>query len=184
MSKIIEIIDSDEDDSPSSMTNSSNLNSDPNDCLPSRRRPRKSALQVMANPEVQFAVQTIALEDEDNGNDSPQDETTNDNPVRSQQRIAKSTPKILASKPPSMGASIQSAFDEYLNTLRATECIATIALERVRVNYLLSLFGMPEINFSLYTKPDVLKFQFEERLKQQRMMQNVKGESRGRLVTE
>ncbi|XP_061393966.1 uncharacterized protein LOC133336264 [Musca vetustissima] len=182
MSRIIEIIDSDDDTTAPTKTSSNSANE--NSPAQSRRRPRKSVLQTIDDPEVQF--QTIAVEDEDGGNSLEDSSVLKSNPIgRSTTRlIPKTTPKILAPKPPSNADAIQAAFDEYVNRSETKECMTAIALERVRVNYLLNLFGMPEINFSLYTQPEILKFQFEERLKQQKMMQNVGNRARNQSKPE
>lgn len=170
MSKVIEIIDSDEDTAPTRTSLNAANETSPGQ---SRRRPRKSVLHAIDDAEVQF--ETIAVEDEEKTN--PQEDISllkSSSSGRPLTRLTpKTTPKILAPKPPSSADAVHATFEEYLTRPDVKECMTSIALERVRVNYLLTLFGMPEINFSLYTQPDILKFQFEERLKQQKMMQNV-----------
>uniref|UniRef100_A0A1I8NR45 Uncharacterized protein n=1 Tax=Stomoxys calcitrans TaxID=35570 RepID=A0A1I8NR45_STOCA len=178
MNKVIEIMDSDEDSqtvTAASTTNNMEINESP--LAQSRRRPRKSALQAMDDPEVQFAVELV--EDNDKNSNAQEGQQETNNVDRAQQWPAaactssKTTPKILATKPPTNAEVVQAAYDEYLNRLDTMECMANIAHERVRINYLLSTFGMPEINFSLYTPEETLKLQFKERLKQLKMMQNL-----------
>ncbi|XP_013116123.2 uncharacterized protein LOC106093594 [Stomoxys calcitrans] len=178
MNKVIEIMDSDEDSqtvTAASTTNNMEINESP--LAQSRRRPRKSALQAMDDPEVQFAVELV--EDNDKNSNAQEGQQETNNVDRAQQWPAaastssKTTPKILTTKPPTNAEVVQAAYDEYLNRLDTMECMANIAHERVRINYLLSTFGMPEINFSLYTPEETLKLQFKERLKQLKMMQNL-----------
>nr|AAL28447.1 GM04983p [Drosophila melanogaster] len=48
------------------------------------------------------------------------------------------------------------------------ELIKRIANERVRCNFLLATYQLPDMNFSLNTSMDTLRNQFRERLKQRR----------------
>ncbi|XP_075154299.1 uncharacterized protein LOC142227943 [Haematobia irritans] len=170
MNKVIEIIDSDEDNEAiSASTSSNNIEFSESPQSQSRRRPRKSALQAK-DVEVQFGG--VELVDEDNGNNTNtivgSDGQNERNTISSQ----RATPKILAPKTTNAEA-IQKACEDFISREEVLECISSIAQERVRINHLLAAFGMPEINFSLYNSEDILKIQFEERLKQFKIMQNL-----------
>lgn len=187
MNKIIEIIDSDDDNQTTidtasyvpAETLSNNMELDDNPQLQSRRRRRKSVLHAMTDPDMQF--QTIAVDDDedddevDNPNNTIQinyQQTIKPNaaavrPIVKNQKIA---PNILTSKS-SAEDTLETAYEKFLNDPETISDIYTIAEERTRINYLLSLNGMPEISFTLYTRPDRLQFQFEERLKQRKLLQ-------------
>ncbi|XP_037809529.1 uncharacterized protein LOC119602213 [Lucilia sericata] len=191
MSKVIEIIDSDDDnhasiDTPSTSITSSTVSSmeqDDNQQAQSRRRRRKSVLHAMNDPYMHFL--TISLEDDDD-----EVETPNSTPTTPIQRYqAKSTssagtssrtllktprtaPKILANKPLTSANIVDAKYENFLNDPETISDLYAIAEERARINYLLSLNGMPEINFTLYTRPERLQFQLEERLKQRKMVHN------------
>lgn len=172
MSRIIEIIDSDEDIQCAVTSVANNVEDSPQS--QSRRRPRKSTLQNLPDPEVQF--ETIAVDDDTDSRPLEDNTTSLDSSVaRPQQKHLKATPNILAPKPPSNAEIVEAAFEEFLAEPETKETIEAIALERVRINHMLMLFGMPDIIFSLYTQPELLKFQFEERLKQQKILQNRTG---------
>lgn len=189
MSKVIEIIDSD-DDNNNNATSSSHTSSvnnseiEENQQTQSRRRRRKSILHAMPDPDMQF--QTISLEDEDDeefyANDSNQINIPASQPIntgipvylpasasRTLLKTQKLTPKIPT---PTSDEIVSSYFEKFLNDPETVNDLYAIAEERARINYLLSLNGMPEINFSLYARPDLLQLQFEQRIKQRKMVNN------------
>lgn len=189
MSKVIEIIDSDDDNhvstdvttSPSTLSN--NMEQDDNQQSHSRRRRRKSALHAMPDPDMQF--QTISLEDDEDDIEMSNTVTQNPSPryhnklnaattptSRNTLKSNKTTPKILHSKTPTNAETVDAHIERFLNDPETINDVYNIAEERARINYLLSMNGMPEINFALYTRPERLQFQFEERLKQRKMMHN------------
>lgn len=186
MSKVIEIIDSDDDinTSPDTTSNSiNNMDLDDNQQSQSRRRRRKSVLHAMTDPDMQF--QTISLEDDDDEDDinstiqsnivqGPRNNTltVGSAPLRTFLKTPRTTPKILAPRAPTNEELIEANYEKFLNDPETISDIYAIAGERARINNLLSLNGMPEINFALYTRPDRLQFQFEERLKQRKMVNN------------
>ncbi|XP_065356237.1 uncharacterized protein LOC135950635 [Calliphora vicina] len=192
MSKIIEIIDSDDDnhtptDTPSTSIESSINSMEPDDNLnqsQSRRRRRKSVLHAMNDPDMHFL--TISLEDDDDeveANNSVQSasfqnyQSKNPSgavapPSRTLLKTPRTAPKILAPKAPTTADIVDAHFDKFLNDPETISDVYAIAEERARINYLLSVNGMPEINFTLYTRPERLQFQFEERLKQRKMVHN------------
>ncbi|KAI9576468.1 hypothetical protein GQX74_009525 [Glossina fuscipes] len=130
-----------------------------------RRRPRKSILQTKPNTEIQF--ETIAVE---NGETNLVGYSSSaQNSASRGSKVFKTTPKILAAKPPSALDVIDNACEDFLNCSETKDLMNSIAEERVRINCMLSLAGMPEINFSLYTLFDRLQFQFDERLKLRKM---------------
>uniref|UniRef100_A0A1A9VUV1 Uncharacterized protein n=1 Tax=Glossina austeni TaxID=7395 RepID=A0A1A9VUV1_GLOAU len=130
-----------------------------------RRRPRKSVLQTKPNTEVQF--ETIAVENSETNLAGYSSYAQNS--ASRGLKVFKTTPKILAAKPPTALDVIENACEDFLNCSETKDLMNSIAEERVRVNCMLSLTGMPEINFSLYTLFDRLQFQFEERLKLRKM---------------
>ncbi|KAI8119307.1 hypothetical protein FF38_06861 [Lucilia cuprina] len=191
MSKVIEIIDSDDDnhasiDTPSTSITSSTISSmeqDDNQQGQSRRRRRKSVLHAMNDPDMHFL--TISLEDDDDEAETPN--STPATPIQRYQAKSTSTagtssrtllktpritPKILANKPLTSANIVDAKYEKFLNDPETISDLYAIAEERARINYLLSLNGMPEINFSLYTRPERLQFQLEERLKQRKMVHN------------
>ncbi|KAM7352108.1 uncharacterized protein ACRADG_004747 [Cochliomyia hominivorax] len=183
MSKVIEIIDSDDDNQTFTDTTTSsnslinNMEQEDNQQSQCRRRRRKSVLHAMPDPDMQF--QTISLEDEEDDDDD-----TNSQPIipspkfqvksspRTLLKTPKISPKILVPKGPTNAEIVDANMDKFLNDPETINDVYNIAEERARINYLLSLNGMPEINFTLYTRPDRLQFQFEERLKQRKMLHN------------
>uniref|UniRef100_A0A1A9X487 Phosphatidic acid phosphatase type 2/haloperoxidase domain-containing protein n=1 Tax=Glossina brevipalpis TaxID=37001 RepID=A0A1A9X487_9MUSC len=170
MSKVIVLDTDDEDTEMTSSCNATNskllLHYPPAEvqegqALTTRRRPRKSVLQTKPNPEVQF--ETIAVE---NGETDLTDYSLAvQNTASRNLKVFKTTPKILAAKPPTALDVIENVYDDFLKSSETKDLMTAIAEERVRINCLLSLAGMPEINFSLFTLFDRLQFQLEERLK-------------------
>ncbi|XP_068146386.1 uncharacterized protein [Drosophila tropicalis] len=63
---------------------------------------------------------------------------------------------------------IQVAITEMLNKQEMQDEIKRIAKERVRCNFLLATYQLPDMNFTLNTSIDTLRIQFLDRLKQRR----------------
>ncbi|EDW77056.1 uncharacterized protein Dwil_GK22130 [Drosophila willistoni] len=63
---------------------------------------------------------------------------------------------------------IQVAITEMLNKNEMQDEIKRIARERVRCNFLLATYQLPDMNFTLNTSIDTLRNQFLDRLKQRR----------------
>ena len=189
MNKVIEIIDSDDDnhttiDTASSVPaimSSTNMESDDNTQLQSRRRRRKSVLHAMTDPDMQF--QTIAVDDDDDEEDADKPITStqiNYQPTNKPNAVAvrpivknqKTAPKILTPKSSTVEDALDAAYEKFLNDPETVSDMYSIAEERTRINYLLTLNGIPEINFTVHTRPDRWQFQFEERLKQRKLLHN------------
>ncbi|XP_017087460.2 uncharacterized protein [Drosophila bipectinata] len=57
-------------------------------------------------------------------------------------------------------------FANFVNSAEMQDLIKTIANERVRCNFLLATYQLPDMNFALNTSMNTLRFQLKERLKQ------------------
>uniref|UniRef100_A0A0A1XGH8 Putative ATP-dependent RNA helicase L377 n=1 Tax=Zeugodacus cucurbitae TaxID=28588 RepID=A0A0A1XGH8_ZEUCU len=136
----------------------------------SKRSRRKSMHHPLcASPEIEF--ETISLDDDEEKRSSKVKNKTNSNNDGVQQnkspKLQKIAPKILNNKPQT-SKSVKDSTDacaEFLASDETKALLQQIAEDRVRINFLLASYNMPEIQFSLHTKPDVLQFQLEERIK-------------------
>jgi len=63
---------------------------------------------------------------------------------------------------------VDKAIKDFVKTDEMQELIKQIANERVRCNFLLATYQLPDMNFTLNTSLDTLCIQFRERLKQRR----------------
>ncbi|TMW52343.1 hypothetical protein DOY81_002600 [Sarcophaga bullata] len=186
MNKVIEIIDSDDDNhttidkasSVPTITSSTSMELEDNIQSQSRRRRRKSVLHAMTDPDMQF--QTIAVDDDDDEEEADKPTQINYQPTNKPNAVAvrpivknqKTTPKILTLKSSTGDDAFDAAYEKFLNDPETVSDMYSIAEERTRINYLLGLNGIPEISFTLHTRPDRWQFQFEERLKQRKLLHN------------
>lgn len=142
--------------------------------LQSKRSRRKSMHHPLCvSPEIQF--ETIALDDDEDKGASKAKNKTNSNIDGVQQskapKLQKIAPKIHNTKPQVAKNVLNESKDspdvcsEFLTSDDTKALLQQIAEDRVRINFLLASYNMPEIQFSLHTKADVLQFQLEERLK-------------------
>uniref|UniRef100_A0A0K8UF05 Uncharacterized protein n=1 Tax=Bactrocera latifrons TaxID=174628 RepID=A0A0K8UF05_BACLA len=166
--------------SPSTSTSAASTTavaSSSNPALPlqTKRSRRKSIHHPLCvSPEIQF--ETISLDDEeDKAPAKPKNKTNaisdgiHQNKAPKLQKLA---PKILNTKPQADKPQADKNRDdlpdvcaEFLASDETKALLQQIAEDRVRINFLLASYNMPEIQFALHTKPDVLKFQLEERIK-------------------
>lgn len=138
--------------------------------LQTKRSRRKSMHHPLcASPEIQF--ETIALDDEEDKTPSKTKNKTTVSTDGIQQnkapKLQKTPPKILNAKPQAdkTGEDLPDVCAEFLASDETKTLLQQIAEDRVRINFLLASYNMPEIQFALHTKPDVLQFQLEERIK-------------------
>ncbi|EDW60564.1 uncharacterized protein [Drosophila virilis] len=68
--------------------------------------------------------------------------------------------------------NLRLAIGNMVNTEEVQAIVQRIANERVRCNFLLATYQLPDINFALNTPIEALKLQFQERLKQRRERTN------------
>ncbi|XP_016946563.1 uncharacterized protein LOC108022220 [Drosophila biarmipes] len=68
---------------------------------------------------------------------------------------------------------VKTAIRNLLQTDEMKKIIRQIANERVRCNFLLATYQLPDMNFALNTSLDTLCIQFRERLKQRRDRENL-----------
>ncbi|KAH8253062.1 hypothetical protein KR032_003405, partial [Drosophila birchii] len=113
-----------------------------------RHRSRKSQLQAkrMSPTDLQFV--TIPVEEGPDAPPTKQSKLEKDAAVK-KEHVKASIAKLLAA-------------DDM------QKLIKRIARERVRCNFLLATYQLPDMNFSLNTHMDTLCFQFRERIKQRR----------------
>ncbi|XP_039950563.1 uncharacterized protein LOC120768091 [Bactrocera tryoni] len=138
--------------------------------LQTKRSRRKSIHHPLcASPEIQF--ETISLDDEEDKAPSKTKNKTNAISDSIQQnkapKLQKIAPKILNTKPQAdkNKDDLPDVCAEFLASDETKALLQQIAEDRVRINFLLASYNMPEIQFALHTKPDVLQFQLEERIK-------------------
>lgn len=138
---------------------------------PQTKRSRRKSTHhpLCVSPEIQF--ETISLDDEEDKAPSKAKNKTNANSDGIQQNKApkfqKIAPKILNTKPQTdkNKDDLPDVCAEFLASDETKALLEQIAEDRVRINFLLASYNMPEIQFALHTKPDVLQFQLEERIK-------------------
>ena len=170
MPRVIEILDSDDDAADQIEQQIEKETICPlSSVMKSRsRHKRKSVHQPMrSSPDIQF--ETISL-------DGEEDETQQSSDLRNSQLIQmksickanqfKTMPTILATK--TMSEKSKSASGEIF-TENLSTVVRQIAEERVRINYLLTSYGMADIKFSLYTDYERLNCHFENCLKQSKL---------------
>ncbi|XP_054742739.1 uncharacterized protein LOC129247583 [Anastrepha obliqua] len=142
--------------------------------IPQNKRSRRKSMHhpLCVSPEIEF--ETIALDDDEDNTSTKSKNNTNVNSDGVQQNKSpkshKTTPKILniKSATANLGKQLSDACTELLISDETTALLHQIAEDRVRINFLLASYNMPEIQFSLETKPEVLQFQLEERIKHRR----------------
>ncbi|XP_002006664.2 uncharacterized protein LOC6580866 [Drosophila mojavensis] len=127
----------------SETTNSSPLNSnkDSNTTHQVRHRSRKAQLTVRNGLENEIQFETIPVDDE--------------TPAAQEQRVKENE-------------RVSTLIANMLNTDEMETVMQRIANERVRCNFLLTSYNLPDMHFSLSTPLEMLKFQFQERLKLRR----------------
>ncbi|XP_017959690.1 uncharacterized protein LOC108653579 [Drosophila navojoa] len=129
----------------SSPLNAANSNKDINNPLHAthhvRHRSRKAQLTVRNGLENEIQFETIPVDDE--------------NPADQEQRVKENE-------------SVYTLIANMLNTDEMETIVQRIANERVRCNFLLATYNLPDMQFSLNTPLEMLKFQFQERLKLRR----------------
>ncbi|XP_033252424.1 uncharacterized protein LOC117191754 [Drosophila miranda] len=113
---------------------------------PGRQRSRKSQHQTLRMSPADIQFETIALEDE---------ETRRANKMAS-----------VKTDEPQLQGNVVDAIDNMINGHEMQALIKRIARERVRCNFLLATYQLPDMNFALSTHIDTLRYQFRERLKQ------------------
>ncbi|KAH8401888.1 hypothetical protein KR009_008531, partial [Drosophila setifemur] len=64
--------------------------------------------------------------------------------------------------------SVKKTISDFIHSEEIQELIKSIAKERVRCNFLLATYQLPDMNFTLNTPMETLRFQLQERLKQRR----------------
>ncbi|XP_017039104.1 uncharacterized protein LOC108086638 [Drosophila ficusphila] len=74
---------------------------------------------------------------------------------------------------------VNAAIENLMKTKEMQELVKQIANERVRCNFLLATYHLPDMNFALNTPIDTLRGQFRERLKQRRDRNNATSSSKG-----
>ncbi|XP_036318007.1 uncharacterized protein LOC118732972 [Rhagoletis pomonella] len=152
---------------PSAASTSSAANIQPN-----KRSRRKSMHHPLcASPEIEF--ETIALDDDEDNTPSKAKNKNHTTDIVQQIKSPKShktSPKILNTKPTdgNISKKLADARNDFLMSDETNALLRQIAEDRVRINFLLASYNMPEIQFSLHTKPEVLQFQLEERIKHRR----------------
>ncbi|EDW31693.1 GL11256 [Drosophila persimilis] len=67
---------------------------------------------------------------------------------------------------PQLQGNVVDAIDNMINGHEMQALIKRIARERVRCNFLLATYQLPDMNFALNTHIDTLRYQFRERLRQ------------------
>lgn len=141
-----------------------------------RRRPRKSVLMTKPNPDVHF--ETVAM---DNNTLVEDDQLLFDDSNivsnESVQQLSKINPNTYVKKRTkpnhitdqlasnSISDVTNAAYEDFLASSEVKDLINTIGEERARINYMLTSTNMPEIDFQLYTPPERIQLQFEDRLK-------------------
>ncbi|XP_003736953.2 uncharacterized protein [Drosophila pseudoobscura] len=113
---------------------------------PGRQRSRKSQHQTLRMSPADIQFETIALEDE---------ETRRANKMAS-----------VKTDEPQLQRNVVDAIDNMINSHEMQALIKRIARERVRCNFLLATYQLPDMNFALNTHIDTLRYQFRERLRQ------------------
>ncbi|SPP75136.1 uncharacterized protein LOC117580511 [Drosophila guanche] len=111
-----------------------------------RQRSRKSQHQTLRMSPADLQFETIALEDEET-------------------RRANKAPKLHTDEPP-LQANVVDAISKLIADDEMQALIKRIARERVRCNFLLATYQLPDMNFALNTQTNTLRHQFRERLRQ------------------
>ncbi|XP_030380031.1 uncharacterized protein LOC115628182 [Scaptodrosophila lebanonensis] len=113
------------------------------------RRSRKSKLETLriSPTDIQFET-IIALDDDDS--------------KELHGRINQAGPYIP------LVEIVEVGIRKMLNTEDMQLSISSIAEERVRCNFLLATYHLPDMNFVLNTHIDILKYEFRDRLRQRR----------------
>ncbi|EDV98190.1 uncharacterized protein LOC6568718 [Drosophila grimshawi] len=126
-----------------------------------RHRPRKTQHTVRNAAENEIQFESIPLDDDDDEDEGGEDESHKINVHL----------KAPATEP------LMYVYEEYMKMLDrpdVQEIIERIAIERVRCNFLLATYLLPDMNFKLNTPKEVLKNQFIERVRRKERLTGAK----------
>ncbi|XP_067625643.1 uncharacterized protein [Eurosta solidaginis] len=145
-----------------------------NACAPqqTKRSRRKSHHHPLcASPEIEF--ETIALDDDDDiATNKPKTKNTSNSKTNTEGAAESKSHKSQKPAPKAGTSSVETqltdALNEFLISDETKQLLRQIAEDRVKINFLLASYNMPEIQFSLYSKSEVLQFQLDERIKSRR----------------
>ncbi|KAH8271537.1 hypothetical protein KR018_004689 [Drosophila ironensis] len=145
-----------------------------------RHRSRKSPHQTlqMSAADCEFEVEQEEEEQEQERKQEPKAKQVKFENQEEEEEESEETEAETETEALSRAEHIRKTIDQFVNAEEMQTLINTVAKERVRCNFLLATYQLPDMNFSLNTDLETLQFQFEERLKQRRSAPKSKGRRR------